>query len=37
MGRVVRCESEGFAVMFEEAIEVKVFKDGKFPGNANLN
>lgn len=35
MGRVVRCESEGFAVMFEEAIEVKVFKDGEFLGNAD--
>lgn len=33
MGTVVRCESEGFAVMFEEAIEVEAFKDGRFPGN----
>lgn len=33
MGTVVRCESEGFAVMFEESIEVDVFKDGRFPGN----
>ena len=34
MGTIVRCESEGFAVMFEEAIEVQVFKEGRFPGNA---
>lgn len=33
MGTVLRCEPEGFAVMFEEAIEVKVFKEGRFPGN----
>ena len=33
MGTVVRCESEGFAAVFEEAIEVKAFKDGRFPGN----
>ncbi len=33
MGTVVRCESEGFAAMFEEAIEVEAFKDGRFPGN----
>lgn len=37
MGTVVRCESNGFAVMFEEAIEVKAFKDGRFPGNINEN
>ena len=29
----MRCESEGFAAMFEEAIEVEAFKDGRFPGN----
>ena len=33
MGTIVRCESEGFAVMFEEAIEVEIFKEGRFPGN----
>lgn len=37
MGTVVRCESEGFAVMFDEAIEVGIFKDGRFPGNINEN
>lgn len=33
MGTIVRCEPEGFAVMFEEALEVDIFKDGRFPGN----
>jgi len=33
MGTVIRCDPEGFAVMFDEACEVKLFKDGKFPGN----
>jgi len=33
LGTVVRCEPEGFAVMFEEAIDVGLFKDGRFPGN----
>ena len=35
MGTVVRCEPDGFAVMFEEAIDVGIFKDGRFPGNIN--
>ena len=35
MGTVVRCEPEGFAVMFEEAIDVGIFQDGRFPGNIN--
>ena len=35
MGSVVRCEPEGFAVMFEETMDVKLFKDGQFPGNIN--
>lgn len=35
MGTVVRCESNGFAVMFNEALEVKIFKEGRFPGNVN--
>lgn len=35
MGTVVRCDSKGFAVMFEEAIEVKILKEGRFPGNVN--
>jgi len=33
MGTVVRCEADGFAVRFEEAIDVGFFKDGRFPGN----
>lgn len=33
MGSVVRCEPGGFAVMFNEAVDVKIFKDGGFPGN----
>jgi len=37
MGTVVRCESNGFAVMFEDAIKVKAFKDGRFPGNIKKN
>ena len=35
MGTVLRCESTGIAVMFEEAIDVALFKDGRFPGNIN--
>ena len=35
MGTVVRCEPEGFAVRFEEAIDAGLFKDGRFPGNIN--
>ena len=35
MGTVVRCDDRGFAVMFNEAIEVKILKEGRFPGNAN--
>jgi hypothetical protein len=34
-GTIVRCESKGFAVMFDEAINVKLFRDGRFPGNVN--
>ena len=33
MGTIVRCEPEGFAVMFEEALEVEIFRDGRFPAN----
>ena len=33
MGTVVRCDSKGFAVMFDEPVEVKIFKDGRFQGN----
>ena len=33
MGVVVRCESKGFAIRFEEALDVGIFKDGRFPGN----
>ena len=35
MGTVVRCDAKGFAVMFNEAIEVKLLKEGRFPGNAD--
>ena len=35
MGIVVRCENEGIAVKFEEAIDISIFKDGRFPGNLN--
>lgn len=35
MGTVVRRNSKGFAVMFDEAIEVKILKEGRFPGNVN--
>jgi hypothetical protein len=35
MGTVVRCESNGFAVMFNEAIEARLLKEGRFPGNVN--
>lgn len=35
MGTVVRCDADGFAVMFHEAIEVKIFKEGRFPGNVD--
>ncbi|MGD9307898.1 MAG: PilZ domain-containing protein [Desulfosarcina sp.] len=33
LGTVVRCDPDGFAVMFDEAIDVEIFKDGRFPGN----
>ncbi|PIE67049.1 MAG: hypothetical protein CSA23_06175 [Deltaproteobacteria bacterium] len=33
IGTVVRSEPEGLAVMFDEAIDVRLFKDGRFPGN----
>ena len=33
MGTVLRCEPEGIAVIFEEAMDVALFKDGHFPGN----
>ena len=35
MGTVIRCEPEGFAVRFEEAMDVRLFRDGRFPGNMN--
>jgi hypothetical protein len=35
IGTVVRCESNGFAVMFNEAIDMKLFEDGRFPGNVD--
>lgn len=35
IGTVVRSEPEGFAVMFKEPIDVRIFKDGRFPGNIN--
>ncbi len=31
MGTIVRCDPKGFAVMFDEAIEVKILKEGRFP------
>jgi hypothetical protein len=31
MGTVVRCDSNGFAVMFDEAIEEKICKQSQFP------
>jgi hypothetical protein len=37
IGTVVRCEPEGVAVMFDEAIDAKIFKDGRFPGNVNTD
>jgi Tfp pilus assembly protein PilZ len=37
MGTVVRCEPDGFAVRFEEAMDVGIFKDGRFPGNIKEN
>lgn len=33
MGSVVRCEPDGFAVMFDEGMDVRILKDGQFPGN----
>lgn len=33
MGTVVRCDTDGFAVMFNEAIEKKMLQDGRFPGS----
>ena len=35
MGTVVRCDSKGFAVMFNEAMEVKILNEGRFPGSDN--
>ena len=35
IGTIVRCESNGFAVMFNEAIDMKLFEDGRFPGNVD--
>ena len=37
MGSVVRCEPGGFAVMFNEPVDVKLFKDGRFPGNVDAD
>jgi Tfp pilus assembly protein PilZ len=37
MGTVVRCAPEGFAVRFDEAIDIGIFKDGRFPGNIKGN
>jgi len=37
MGTVVRCDAEGFAVMFNETIEEGLLKNGQFPGSANEN
>lgn len=34
MGDVVRCNADGFAVMFEDDIDIRIFKDGRFPANA---
>ena len=31
-GRVVRCDDEGFGVMFNSPIEEKVCRDGQLPG-----
>nr|WP_162458740.1 PilZ domain-containing protein [Desulfosarcina ovata] len=33
MGTVVRSHPEGFAVMFKEAMEMRLLKDGRFPAN----
>lgn len=33
MGTVVRCDTLGFAVRFNEAIEVNLFNGGRFPGS----
>ena len=33
MGNVVRSTPDGFAVMFSEDIDIKIFKDGRFPAN----
>lgn len=35
MGTVVRCDSKGFAVRFNEALEVKMLKGGRFPRSVN--
>lgn len=35
IGTIVRCESNGFAVMFNEAMDMKLFEDGRFPGNVD--
>lgn len=37
IGTVVRCESEGIAVMFDEAIDPAIFQDGHFPGNVKTD
>ena len=33
MGSVVRSGEDGFAVMFSDDIDVRIFKDGRFPAN----
>lgn len=33
MGEVVRRDDDGFAVMFRNEIDVRMFKDGRFPAN----
>ena len=35
MGTVVRCETDGFAVKFREAIALGVFQEGRFPGSVD--
>lgn len=35
MGIVVRCDTNGFAVMFNEAIEAHLLKEGRFPGSVD--
>lgn len=33
MGEVIRSGDDGFAVMFSDDIDVRIFKDGRFPAN----